>query len=100
MQEAGYGQANLVEDIVSRLSAQLQYQANLVEEETPPPPLTIMEAAIVMVDVPLQPALVLDSFLLLFQLLLTSTVGLMFAAITMELLATTKHPVTRTLLLS
>ena len=92
MQEAGYGQANLVEDIVSRLSAQLQYQANLVEEETAPPlPLTIMEAAIVMVDVPLQPALVLDSFLLLFQLFLT---------ITMELLATTKHPVTRTLLLS
>ena len=38
LQEAGYGQANLVEDIVSRLSAQLQYQANLVEEETAPPP--------------------------------------------------------------
>ena len=37
LQEAGYGQANLVEDIVSRLSAQFQYQANLAAEEAPNP---------------------------------------------------------------
>ena len=37
LQEVGYGQANLVEDIVSRLSAQFQYQANLVAGEAPPP---------------------------------------------------------------
>ena len=37
LQEVGYGQANLVEDIVSRLSAQFQHQANLAAEEAPPP---------------------------------------------------------------
>ena len=37
LQEAGNRQANLVEDIVSRLSAQLQYHANLADVYVAPP---------------------------------------------------------------
>ena len=37
LQEAGNGQANLVEDIVSRLSAQLQHHANLADVYVAPP---------------------------------------------------------------
>ena len=41
--ESGYGKANLVEDIVSRLSAEFQYQANMVNgtpPKDPAPPIT------------------------------------------------------------
>ena len=37
LEEAGYGQANLVEDIVSRLSAEFLHQANMMNEEHQPP---------------------------------------------------------------
>ena len=41
LEEAGYGQANFVQDIVSRLSKEFQYQANMVNsvphEDTAPP---------------------------------------------------------------
>ena len=43
--EAGYGQENLVEDIMSRLSAKFQYQANMVNRappEDPAPPISVV----------------------------------------------------------
>ena len=43
LKEAGYQQANIVEDIVSRLSAEFQHQANMVKidpPEDPAPPIS------------------------------------------------------------
>ena len=36
LEEAGYGQANLVEDIVSRLQAEMLHHANMMNEHQPP----------------------------------------------------------------
>ena len=42
LEEAGYGQANIVEDIVSRISEEFQHQSNMVNSappEDPAPPI-------------------------------------------------------------